>query len=85
MYLVIEELYKNLREKLRRFKILIIYIRIIICFNLKKKIEITKQAKRILSATHETKIEIEDLVEGLDFSEVLTRAKFEELNADLFR
>ena len=54
-------------------------------FQFKKKIEITKQAKRILSATHETKIEIEDLVEGLDFSEVLTRAKFEELNADLFR
>jgi heat shock protein 5 len=25
------------------------------------------------------------LIEGLDFSEVLTRAKFEELNSDLFR
>lgn len=30
-------------------------------------------------------IEIEDLVEGLDFNEELTRAKFEELNADLFK
>lgn len=49
---------------------------------LKRDIE---KAKRTLSATHETTIEIEDLVEGLDFSEVLTRAKFEELNSDLFR
>lgn len=30
-------------------------------------------------------IEIENLVEGLDFNEELTRAKFEELNADLFK
>ncbi|CAD8126647.1 unnamed protein product [Paramecium sonneborni] len=44
-----------------------------------------EKAKRRLSAAQEAKIEIEDLVEGLDFSEVLTRAKFEELNSDLFK
>ena len=49
---------------------------------LKREVE---KAKRALSSTHETKIEIEDLVDGLDFTEVLTRAKFEELNADLFK
>jgi molecular chaperone DnaK (HSP70) len=49
---------------------------------LKRDVE---KAKRQLSATHEVTIEIEDLVEGLDFEEVLTRAKFEELNSDLFR
>jgi heat shock protein 5 len=31
------------------------------------------------------KIEIEDLYEGNDFSETLTRARFEELNSDLFK
>jgi len=30
-------------------------------------------------------LEIESLVDGIDFSEVLTRARFEELNADLFK
>lgn len=49
---------------------------------LKREIE---KAKRALSATHEVKIEIEDLLEGLDFTEVLTRARFEELNNDLFK
>ncbi len=38
-----------------------------------------------MSSQHETKIEIEDLVDGLDFSESLSRAKFEEINADLFK
>ena len=38
-----------------------------------------------MSSTHEVTIEIEDLVEGLDFEEVLTRARFEELNSDLFK
>lgn len=32
-----------------------------------------------------TKIEVEALVDGIDFSESLTRAKFEELNMDLFK
>jgi heat shock protein 5 len=49
---------------------------------LKREVE---KGKRALSSQHETKIEIEDLVEGYDFSESLTRAKFEELNADLFK
>lgn len=49
---------------------------------LKKDVE---KAKRALSSQHEAKIEIEDLVEGYDFSESLTRAKFEEINIDLFK
>ena len=40
---------------------------------LKRDVE---KAKRALSSQHEAKIEIEDLVEGYDFSETLTRAKF---------
>jgi len=44
-----------------------------------------EKAKRALSSTHQTKVEVEGLVEGLDISEVLTRAKFEELNNDLFQ
>lgn len=39
-----------------------------------------EKAKRALSSKHETLIEIESLVDGRDFSEKLTRAKFEELN-----
>lgn len=49
---------------------------------LKKEVE---RAKRALSSTHEYTIEIENLYEGFDFEETLTRAKFEELNADLFK
>jgi cell division ATPase FtsA len=49
---------------------------------LKREVE---KGKRALSSQHETKIEIEDLVEGFDFSESLSRAKFEELCMDLFR
>jgi len=44
-----------------------------------------EKAKRALSSTHQTKLEIESLYNGQDFSETLTRAKFEELNMDLFR
>merc|ERR1719191_1458729 len=44
-----------------------------------------EKAKRALSATHQVKIEIESFVQGMDFSETLTRARFEELNNDLFR
>ena len=44
-----------------------------------------EKAKRALSSTHQTKLEIESLYDGQDFSETLTRAKFEELNMDLFR
>merc|ERR1740129_50762 len=42
-------------------------------------------AKRALSSAHQTRIEVESLFEGEDFTETLTRAKFEELNMDLFR
>jgi len=44
-----------------------------------------EKAKRALSSTHQAKVEIEALVDGEDFSETLTRAKFEELCADLFK
>jgi len=44
-----------------------------------------EKAKRALSSSHQTRIEIESFFEGEDFSETLTRAKFEELNMDLFR
>jgi len=44
-----------------------------------------ERAKRQLSTQHQAKIEIESFHEGLDFTETLTRAKFEELNMDLFK
>merc|ERR1711874_723398 len=44
-----------------------------------------EKAKRALSNSHQTKLEVESLIDGVDFSETLTRAKFEELNMDLFR
>ncbi|KNC73616.1 hypothetical protein SARC_13825, partial [Sphaeroforma arctica JP610] len=44
-----------------------------------------EKAKRVLSSQHQAKLEIESLHKGNDFSETLTRAKFEELNQDLFK
>ncbi|CAF1000871.1 unnamed protein product [Adineta steineri] len=45
-----------------------------------------EKAKRILSYGQQTRVEIESLISNTeDFSEILTRAKFEELNIDLFR
>lgn len=44
-----------------------------------------EKAKRALSSATEVKIEIENFADGIDFSETLTRARFEELNNDLFR
>ncbi|KAJ9706283.1 hypothetical protein PVL29_001687 [Vitis rotundifolia] len=44
-----------------------------------------ERAKRALSSQHQIRVEIESLYDGLDFSEPLTRARFEELNNDLFR
>merc|ERR1711959_847321 len=44
-----------------------------------------ERAKRALSATAAARIEIESLFDGTDFSETLTRARFEELNMDLFK
>lgn len=39
-----------------------------------------EKAKRALSSQHQTRIEIESFFDGEDFSETLTRARFEELN-----
>jgi len=44
-----------------------------------------EKAKRALSSAHQVRIEVESMFDGEDFSESLTRAKFEELNMDLFR
>ncbi|KAK3303543.1 glucose-regulated protein [Chaetomium strumarium] len=44
-----------------------------------------EKAKRTLSSQMSTRIEIEAFFQGKDFSETLTRAKFEELNMDLFK
>ncbi|RCV18920.1 hypothetical protein SETIT_3G341900v2 [Setaria italica] len=44
-----------------------------------------ERAKRALSNQHQVRVEIEALFDGVDFSEQLTRARFEELNNDLFR
>jgi len=44
-----------------------------------------EKAKRALSSATTTRLEIEALAEGMDFSETLTRAKFEELNMSLFK
>merc|ERR1712115_747834 len=44
-----------------------------------------EKAKRALSAAHQVRVEVESMFEGEDFSETLTRAKFEELNMDLFK
>jgi heat shock protein 5 len=42
-------------------------------------------AKRQLSSQPEARIEVDNIAEGVDFSEKMTRAKFEELNMDLFK
>merc|ERR1711906_2436 len=44
-----------------------------------------ERAKRTLSSTAQTSIEIDSLFEGVDFYTSITRARFEELNQDLFR
>merc|ERR1711959_822092 len=44
-----------------------------------------EKAKRALSTAHQARIDIEALHDGIDFSETLTRARFEELNSDLFK
>lgn len=43
-----------------------------------------ERAKRTLSSTTQTTIEIDSLYEGTDFYATITRARFEELNMDLF-
>lgn len=67
-------------------------------YNKEKNVDITKElkamgklkrevekAKRTLSSQMSTRLEIESFFKGEDFSETLTRAKFEELNMDLFK
>merc|ERR1719215_2270398 len=49
---------------------------------LRREVEKTKRA---LSSTHQARVEIEALFDGVDFSETLTRARFEEINNDLFK
>jgi Hsp70 protein len=44
-----------------------------------------ERAKRTLSSSAQTSIEIDSLFEGIDFYSSITRARFEELNMDLFR
>ena len=44
-----------------------------------------ERAKRTLSASAQASIEIDSLFEGVDFYTSITRARFEELCADLFR
>ncbi|CAK7900720.1 endoplasmic reticulum chaperone BiP [[Candida] anglica] len=44
-----------------------------------------EKAKRTLSSQMSTRIEIDSFVDGIDFSETLSRAKFEELNIDSFK
>ena len=44
-----------------------------------------EKAKRDLSSVHQVKVTIEGIMDGIDFSETLTRARFEELCADLFK
>eukprot|EP01098_Paradermamoeba_levis_P009027 TRINITY_DN3737_c0_g1_i1.p1 TRINITY_DN3737_c0_g1~~TRINITY_DN3737_c0_g1_i1.p1 ORF type:complete len:388 (-),score=170.36 TRINITY_DN3737_c0_g1_i1:5-1126(-) len=49
---------------------------------LKREVE---RAKRVLSSELSVKIEVENFYDGEEFSETLSRAKFEELNLDLFK
>merc|ERR1712070_246299 len=44
-----------------------------------------ERVKRALSSQPQARVEIEALYEGIDMSEALTRARFEELNMDLFK
>jgi heat shock protein 5 len=44
-----------------------------------------ERVKRVLSSQHSARLEVEALYDGVDFSEQLTRARFEDLNIDLFK
>merc|ERR1712072_1285363 len=44
-----------------------------------------ERVKRTLSSQHQARLEVESLFDGIDFSESLTRARFEDLNIDLFK
>lgn len=44
-----------------------------------------ERAKRTLSSAEQATVEIDSLYEGIDFKSSITRAKFEELNVELFK
>lgn len=44
-----------------------------------------ERAKRTLSSANQTSIEIDSLADSIDFYANISRAKFEELNSDIFR
>ncbi|KAF5306438.1 hypothetical protein FQR65_LT07350 [Abscondita terminalis] len=44
-----------------------------------------ERAKRVLSSATQANVEIDSLAEGVDFYTTITRAKFEEINTDIFR
>ena len=52
---------------------------------LKKLMSEVEKAKRDLSSVLQVKITVEGLINGIDFEETITRARFEELCADLFK
>ncbi|GBL95238.1 Heat shock cognate protein [Araneus ventricosus] len=60
-------------------------------FNKKNKKDLTKNdracetAKRTLSSSTEASIEIDSFLDGIDFNSSITRARFEDINADLFQ
>ncbi|KAL6907630.1 hypothetical protein ACP4OV_002669 [Aristida adscensionis] len=43
-----------------------------------------ERAKRMLSSTTQTTIEVDSLYDGIDFSTTITRSRFDELNKELF-
>jgi len=43
-----------------------------------------EKAKRTLSSSAQASVEIDSILDGIDFTSTITRAKFEELNQDLF-
>ena len=43
-----------------------------------------EKAKRTLSSSTQASVEIDSILDGIDFTSTITRAKFEELNQDLF-
>jgi len=45
----------------------------------------SEDAKRTLSAETSTKVELDNLIDGIDLSLTLTRAQFENANKDLFK
>jgi len=44
----------------------------------------SERVKRSLSTQHQARLEIDNLADGVDLAETLTRARFEEINNDLF-